>query len=149
VFCFCSHCKRSEGVIARSEATKQSPAESRPSPGFVDRGLSYTLPLMVELLIGLWTEIIQRRVSSSPVVERFDVEKQVRPRLVTGAVQTMLHPLAFQGADEALHGRVVVPSADARRFLVHLSAPPGRVRRKGGARREGEVVAVSRNWSVS
>jgi trimethylamine--corrinoid protein Co-methyltransferase len=46
--------------------------------------------LMVELLIGLRAEIIQRGVSPAPVVERFDVEEQVRPGLVTGVVQAMV-----------------------------------------------------------
>jgi hypothetical protein len=47
----------------------------------VDRGLSYTLLLMVELLIGFRAEIIQRRVSPAPVVERFDSQKvfEVKP----------------------------------------------------------------------
>jgi len=62
----------------------------------VDRGLSYTLLLVVELLIGLRAEIIQRRVSSAPIVECFDVEEQVWPRLTMGAVQAMMHPLALQ-----------------------------------------------------
>jgi hypothetical protein len=33
----------------------------RPSPGFVDRGLSYTEPLMVDLLIGFRAEIASLR----------------------------------------------------------------------------------------
>ena len=59
--------------------------------------------LMVELFIGLRAVIVQRRMSPAPVVERFDVEEQVRPRLVTGTIHTVMDQLAFQRAEEALH----------------------------------------------
>jgi len=47
-------------------ATKQS--LTRPSPGFVDRGLSYTLLLMVELLIGRWAVRPQQSVHNVRLV---------------------------------------------------------------------------------
>ena len=57
--------------------------------------------LMVELFIGLRAEIVQRRMSLAPVVECFDVEEQVRPRLVTGTIHTAMEQLALQRAEEA------------------------------------------------
>ena len=69
--------------------------------------------LMTELFKGFRAEIVQRRVSPTPIVERFDVEEQVRPSFITSVIDTMVYPFAFQRAKEALHRRIVVPTADA------------------------------------
>jgi hypothetical protein len=68
---------------------------------------------MVELLIGLWAEIVQRRVAPAPVVERLDVEEQIGLRLVAASIHPMVDQLTFQRAEEAFHGRIVVPASDA------------------------------------
>jgi len=67
---------------------------------------------MVEPLIGLRAEIVQRRMQPASVVEAFDVAEHVRARLVTGPIFNMMHALAFRGTEEALHRCIVVPSAD-------------------------------------
>ena len=66
--------------------------------------------LIEELLIGLRAEIVQRRVTATPIVERLDVEKHVCLRLVAGVVHTVMHQLALQRAEEAFHRRIVVPT---------------------------------------
>ena len=64
---------------------------------------------MVELFIALRAEIVQRRMKASSVVEAFDIVEHVGPCFVAGPVDGMIHPLAFQGAEEALHRCVIVP----------------------------------------
>lgn len=44
---------------------------------------------MVELLIGFWTEIAERRVEPTPVVERLDVV-EVRSCLVVGPMRAVV-----------------------------------------------------------
>ena len=74
---------------------------------------------MVELLISLQAEIIQRRGSPGPIVVGLDVEKQVEPVLVAAVIHPMVYQPASQPAEGALHGRVVVPASDA---ICELSA---------------------------
>ena len=81
------------------------------------------MPLMVQLLIGLGTEIAQRRVPSAPVVEGLNVEEQVRLRLVAGLVDSMVYQLTFQRAEKAFHGRIIIPSPDSIHVFDILSRP--------------------------
>ena len=56
----------------------------------VDRELSTGQHLSTgEMLIGLRAELVQRRVTETPIVERLDVEQHVRLRLVAGVVHTV------------------------------------------------------------
>jgi len=73
---------------------------------------------MVELLVGLRAEIVQRRVTATSIVERFDVAEHVGLRLVARMIHTVLHQLALQRAEEAFHRCIVVPTASA----VHTGA---------------------------
>ena len=67
------------------------------------------MSFLIESLIGLRAQIVQRRVSPAPVVEGLDVEEQVRPGLVTGMIQSMMYQFALERAKETFHGRIVVP----------------------------------------
>ena len=76
--------------------------------------------LLAELFKRFWAEIVQRRVSSSPIIERFDVEEQVGPGVVARVIHMMMHPFALERAKEAFHRRIVVPGPDA----VHTRLDP-------------------------
>lgn len=76
------------------------------------------LPLIVELLLDLWAEIVQRQVSPASIVERFDVQEQVWPGLVMGTVLAVIYQVARERPDEALHRCIVLPTADA----IHAGA---------------------------
>ena len=52
-------------------------------------------------------------MTPTSIIERFDVEEKVGPGLVAGRKHTIVHPFAFQGAEEAFHGGIVVPTSDA------------------------------------
>ena len=38
------------------------------------------------------------------IIERFDVEEKIGTGLVAGTKHTIVHPLAFQGTEEAFYG---------------------------------------------
>ena len=64
---------------------------------------------MVELLTGLRAEISQRRMQAKSVVEPFNVIEQTRPGFVSGLIETTMHVLTFQGAEETLHRCIIIP----------------------------------------
>ena len=91
------------------EAVLDLREELRPSPSLVDSELSEAIPLIVPSLIVRWTQIVERRVSPARVVEALDVVEQVGPCLVVRVIRAVVHALAFQCTEEALHWRIVVP----------------------------------------
>src|SRR5512136_783831 len=68
---------------------------------------------MVALLIDFWAEIGECRMTTTSVVEHFNVGEHTRPRFVAGAIGTQVNQLTFQCSEEAFHRSVVVPSAHA------------------------------------
>jgi hypothetical protein len=58
-------------------------------------------------------DIVQRRVSPTSIVERFDAEERIRPGLVVYPVLPVTHEFALQRHDEAGHRCDVVPASDA------------------------------------
>ena len=64
-------------------------------------------------LIGVRTDITERRVPSPPIVERLDVEEKIGSRLLSCVVNGMMDQFAFQSTKEAFHRSVVVIAADA------------------------------------
>lgn len=65
-----------------------------------------------ESLIGLRAEIVQGRTQPASVVEASDVVEHGPARFVAGPIHSLVPSLAFQGTEEALHWRIVLPSAD-------------------------------------
>ena len=59
---------------------------------------------------------------SSLIIEHFDVEEQVSPRLVAGVVQVLIHHLAFQRTEKALHGCIIVQTANPFDANLHTVA---------------------------
>src|ERR1700730_5998868 len=71
--------------------------------GASERGNSLHL-----LLIGDRTEVSQRGMQSLSIVKRLQVLKNRLPSLRPALKGLPIHTLAFQGAEEALHERVVI-----------------------------------------
>ena len=68
---------------------------------------------IVQLLKGIWAEIVQSRVKPTPIIEGFDVEEKRRLGFGAGGKHGVMHPLAFQRAEEAFHRGVVIPVINA------------------------------------
>jgi hypothetical protein len=70
---------------------------------------------MIELLVGLRTEMAERRVKPTPVVECLDGGERVSSRLVAGAVATVMRTPTLERADDALRRGTVVPATEPGR----------------------------------
>jgi hypothetical protein len=82
---------------------------------------------MVDLPIGLWAEIVPRRMSSATIIEAFDIEEQIGLRLVLGTIGTVMDELAFHGAEEAFHECVIIPRADSVHAGLDAMSPQQRL----------------------
>ena len=69
--------------------------------------------LIVQTLIGMRAEIVQGRVATPAIIECFDIKEKVSSSLVAGLINTVMHALAFQSTEKALHWSVVIPASDA------------------------------------
>src|SRR5690348_9536003 len=72
------------------------------------------------LLIPSWTEIVQRRMTTAPIVKDFDVFKNGLLRLLQRVVRMPIGPFPFERPNETLHSRIVVAIALATH--AHLDA---------------------------
>ena len=68
---------------------------------------------MQELLRSVGTHVVERRVPASSVVERLNVEEDVRLRLGAGSIDAVINPFTLQGAKETLLWGVVLPAPHA------------------------------------
>jgi len=75
---------------------------------------------MIGLFTGFRAGITQGRVPPTPIIERFDVKEKVSPRLVAGAVHSVMHQLTFQRTKEAFHQGIIVPIPGA----IHTDLEP-------------------------
>ena len=100
-------------VPSSRRAVQQRFVRQRPSPDLVDRELSKFKPLMIELLIGLRVEKVQCRVSTPPIIKRFDVGEKVGARL--GFAPVEVRPVEpFPDADRhLLVARKIAPTDPA------------------------------------
>lgn len=65
-------------------------------------------------------EIVESGMAPDTIVEGFHVEEQVHLGFGSGAIEAMMHAFGFQGAEEAIDGRIVVAVAGAAHAYQHL-----------------------------
>jgi hypothetical protein len=67
------------------------------------------------------TQIAESRMSTTQVVEAFDVEKDVTPRSKMRSIDLILNQFGLERCPEALHQSVIVTVADATRTDLKIA----------------------------
>jgi len=88
--------------------------------------------VIVELLIDIRAEIVQRRVSPASIVEAFDVEEKVGLGLVAGVILAVMHQFSDR------------PSQTPQSSSIATSAPTSRL-----CHLAGSLIDIPAKWTQS
>ena len=93
----------------------------RPSPSLVDtRFTTLASPVLLVLCLKVsWGQVCEGRVKAITIVEDFDIPEDGCPRFASGLVALVVHQFTLQAAEETLHGRIIVPSANTIHTRCH------------------------------